>query len=175
MPVRILELFHSDPMLFSGMSISLQAILVYFQMGLLHCREVVWLLPISNVVISQSSFQSSNLICSLNGNTNTILERSINLILEGPKAFFNLYPQPNIPPPFTTLFLANNRIVQGATLALFPFLYVSPMLYGYILPNTAQPFMSECPAQGGICILILSKAHAPHLLLVWQVTPAFRV
>lgn len=59
---------------------------------------------------------------------NTILERSINFILEGPKAFFNLYPQPNIPPPFTTVFLANNWIVQGATMS-FPL----PVSFTYVL------------------------------------------
>lgn len=46
-------------------------------------------------------------------------------------------------------------------LCLFPFLWVSSMLYGYPLPNTAQLFMSECPAQGGICVRSLAKLILP--------------
>lgn len=67
-------------------------------------------------------------MCSFSGDTNTILERSINLILEGPKAFFNFYPQPKIQLPHHTV-LGKQLACTGSNPGSFPL----PVSFTYAL------------------------------------------
>lgn len=114
----------------------------YFKTDLLHYRKQ-WYDFCPSVSRSSQSHHSrtGDFTCSLNGDTNTIPERSITLILEGPKAFFTLYPQPNIPASFfsslpTSLYgavLGKQSDCTGSNFGFFPLpLSLMTMLYGYI-------------------------------------------
>lgn len=128
------------------------------------CPSLIWW--------SHSHSRNSNFICSLNGDTNTILERSINLILENPEAC-NLYPRPNIPPLFTTVFLANNWIVQGAILSFpLPVSFIYALWLHPAQHSSAVHVWMPCP--GRDMYLILSKAHPPHLLTCLASDPKFQ-